>query len=286
MTQTPTSPIIDPKTLLSQIESRAPRIFDCRFSLAETELGRRLYHEGHLPGALYAHLDADLSSPITPTSGRHPLPDPQHMAEWLGRCGVSNETEVIVYDDCNGALAGRLWWILRWLGHERVALLEGGIQAWQAAGGALTTEIAQPAPQRFEAHVRDDLWITTDALAAALADGAVSVIDARPPERYRGDIELTDTVGGHIPGAINLPLTDNLDADGRFLPAEQLRARFTAAIGEQSPSAVAHSCGSGVTACHNLLAMELAGLCGSRLHVGSWSEWIRSPERAVATGAG
>ncbi len=286
MTFNPTSPIIDPKILLGQIQDGESRLFDCRFSLDEPELGRARYREGHLPGALYAHLDEDLSSPVTPRSGRHPLPDPQRIAEWLGQCGVSSETEVIVYDDCNGALAGRLWWMLRWLGHERVALLEGGMQAWQAAGGALTTEIPAPDPRHFEAHVRDDLWITTDALVASLADGGVSVIDARPPERYRGDVELIDTVGGHIPGAINLPLTDNLDMDGRFLPADRLRARFVAVIGEQPPTAVAHSCGSGVTACHNLLAMELAGLSGSRLHVGSWSEWIRSPERALATGAG
>ncbi|MBK1722535.1 sulfurtransferase [Thiocystis violacea] len=276
--------IVDPQTLRAQIHDPDLRIFDCRFALSDTELGRRLYHEGHIPGAIYAHLDEHLSSAITPTSGRHPLPDPSRFAAWLGQCGVSPESRVVVYDDLNGAFAGRLWWMLRWVGHARVAVLEGGLQAWEAAGGTLTPDVPRHRPQGFEARVRDDLWVTSDDLADALARGDIRVIDARAPERYRGEVEPTDPVAGHIPGALNLPLTENLDAEGRFLPAARLRARFLDAMGDGSATTIAHSCGSGVTACHNLLAMELAGLSGSKLYVGSWSEWIRSPERAVATG--
>lgn len=277
--------LIDAPALLERIEDHTLRLFDCRFSLADTEAGRRAYHEGHLPGASYAHLDETLSSPIRADSGRHPLPDPERFMAWLGACGVSRETPVVIYDDCGGAFAGRLWWLLRhWLGHEQAALLDGGLQAWQASGGELTAAASEHAPCRFEAQPNADAWISTEALAEAHTGAAVRILDARPPERFRGDEEPLDPVAGHIPGAINLPLTGNLDADGRFLDAETLRARFQSAINGFEPGAVIQSCGSGVTACHNLFAMERAGLSGSRLYVGSWSEWIRSGERPVATG--
>ncbi|MCG6941851.1 MAG: sulfurtransferase [Thiohalocapsa sp.] len=260
-------------------------VFDCRFSLKDTEAGRHAYAAGHLPGAIYAHLDERLSGPVRTGTGRHPLPEPALLAGWLGASGVGNDTDVVVYDDLGGAFAVRLWWLLRWLGHHRVAVLDGGIGAWQAGGGALTTMVPEPTPAILSAKPDDSLWITTDALAAALPTGAVQVIDARAPERYRGEQEPIDPVGGHIPGAINLPFTENLGPDGRFLPAVVLRRRFDDALGSIPPTRLAHSCGSGVNACHNLLAMELAGLAGSRLYAGSWSEWIRSPDRPITRGA-
>ncbi|WP_296806141.1 sulfurtransferase [Thiocapsa sp.] len=280
--------LVDAPTLLAGREDPDLRLFDCRFSLADPAAGRRAYAEGHLPGASYADLDAHLSAPIGPKTGRHPLPDPARLAAWLGDCGVTSRTRVVVYDDAGGGFAVRLWWLLRWIGHDRVALLDGGLQAWIAAGGALTRQVSRREKGELTARPEDTRWITTEALAAELAAdltaGRLTLIDARAPERFRGDQEPIDPVAGHIPGAINLPLTDNLDADGRFLSADRLRERFTRSIGEAPPSSVVHSCGSGVSACHNLLAMELAGLHGSRLYVGSWSEWIRSPERRVATG--
>jgi thiosulfate/3-mercaptopyruvate sulfurtransferase len=278
------SNLVDASTLLARIEDPDLRLFDCRFSLTDTEAGQRAYLEGHLPGACYAHLDAHLSSPIGPDTGRHPLPDPSRLAAWLGDCGVSTQTRVVVYDDVGGGFAVRLWWLLRWIGHERAALLDGGLQAWIAAGGELTREISRHAARQLIARPDDSQWIGTEELAADLTAGRLMVIDARAPERFRGDQEPIDRMAGHIPGAVNLPLTDNLDADGRFLPTDRLRERFARSIGDLAPSCVIHSCGSGVNACHNLLAMELAGLHGSRLYPGSWSEWIRSPDRPVATG--
>ncbi|WP_296899219.1 sulfurtransferase [Thiohalocapsa sp.] len=257
-------------------------LFDCRFSLTDTDAGARAYADAHLPGAHYAHLDQHLSGAVADSTGRHPLPEPQALVHWLAACGVGSETDVVVYDDLGGALAVRLWWLLRWLGHSRVALLDGGLQAWQAEGGALTAEAPRPSPTTFSGEPDNTHWITTDALAAALAAGTVQVIDARAPERFRGEQEPIDPVAGHIPGAINLPFTGNLDADGRFLPPEVLRERFAAALGDTPPARVAHSCGSGVNACHNLFAMELAGLAGSRLYAGSWSEWIRDPARPTS----
>jgi thiosulfate/3-mercaptopyruvate sulfurtransferase len=278
------SPLIDHATLATRIADPKLRVFDCRFSLADTGAGRRAYDEGHLPGARYAHLDEHLSGPITPSTGRHPLPDPERLAAWLGACGVGDETDVVVYDDDGGAFAGRLWWLLRWLGHDRVALLDGGLQAWQAMGGEMTKTIPTPTPVELTIRRNDDAWVSTERLVSALPSGELQVIDARGAERFRGEEEPVDPVAGHIPGALNLPMTGNLDADGRFLPADVLRRRFLDALGGRASAQVAHSCGSGVSACHNLLAMELAGLVESRLYVGSWSEWIRDPARAVATG--
>lgn len=278
--------LIDARTLRSGLQEKDLRLFDCRFSLADPAQGRRAYLGGHLPGALYAHLDEHLSSPIGARTGRHPLPDPFRLATWLGERGVTPRSQVVVYDDMGGAFAVRLWWLLRWIGHERVALLDGGLQAWIVAGGELVRDEPRYAPGELIPRPDDTRWITTDALLAELAAGQATVVDARAPERFRGEQEPIDAVAGHIPGAINLPLTGNLDADGRFLSPAVLRERFVRAIGDGSPERIVHSCGSGVNACHNLLAMEVARLHGSRLYAGSWSEWIRSPERPVATGAG
>jgi thiosulfate/3-mercaptopyruvate sulfurtransferase len=279
------SNLIDARTLLSWSRDADLRVFDCRFSLADPGRGRRAYLDGHLPGALYAHLDEHLSSPIGPRTGRHPLPDPSRLAAWLGACGVTPRTRVVVYDDLGGAFAVRLWWLLNWIGHEWVMLLDGGLQAWIAEGGELVREEPRYAPVELIARPDDARWISTDALVAELAAGRVTVVDARAPERFRGEQEPIDPVAGHIPGAINLPLTGNLGADGRFLDPAALRQRFDQALGDATPARIVHSCGSGVNACHTLLAMEVAGLHGSRLYAGSWSEWIRSPERPVAVGA-
>jgi thiosulfate/3-mercaptopyruvate sulfurtransferase len=286
MSLPPLPSLLSAESLLHRSADPAPVLFDCRFSLADPAAGHRAYAAGHLPGAIYAHLDLHLSGPITANSGRHPLPDPKRLTAWLGACGVDAETHVVLYDDQGGAFAARLWWLLRWLGHRRVAVLDGGLQAWQQTGGELTQQEPVPSPTRFTGRPDDALWIATADLAASLVAPApgVQVVDARAPERFRGEQEPIDPVAGHIPGAINLPFAGNLDVDGRFLTPATLRKRFSDALGDTPPSQVAHSCGSGVNACHNLFAMELAGLTGSRLYAGSWSEWIRAPERPVAVG--
>ncbi|MDS4027506.1 MAG: sulfurtransferase [Candidatus Contendobacter sp.] len=277
--------LIDVATLRAHLNAPHWVVVDCRFNLMDVEAGRRAYQKGHLPGARYAHLDEDLSSPITPVTGRHPLPDPARLARRLGDWGIGPGIQVVVYDDLGGMLAAaRLWWLLRWLGHEAVAVLDGGLSAWQRAGGPLVAEPPRVRPVTFHARPNDRCWLTTARVLALPAEDVM--LDARAAARFRGEMEPVDPVAGHIPGAINLPTEGHLNADGHFLPRAELWARFMAALGERSPATVVHSCGSGVTACHNLLAMEAAGLRGSRLYAGSWSEWIRDPARPVATGTG
>lgn len=276
--------LIDTTTLHAHLDDPRWVVVDCRFSLMDTEAGRRAYRESHLPGAHYAHLDEDLSGPITPVTGRHPLPDPVRLARKLGDRGIGPGTQVVAYDDLGGMLAAaRLWWVLRWLGHEAVAVLDGGFPAWQRAGLPLTAELPSVQSTTFDLRTNDRLWLTAAQVLALPAESVV--LDARAAARFRGEIEPIDPVAGHIPGAVNLPTEGNLTADGHFLPVAELRARFATTLGEQPPTTVVHSCGSGVTACHNLLAMEAAGLRGSRLYAGSWSEWIRDPGRPVATRA-
>ncbi|CDH46037.1 sulfurtransferase [Candidatus Contendibacter odensensis] len=259
-------------------------VVDCRFTMADIEAGERAYRESHIPGARYAHLDADLSSPITPVTGRHPLPDPTRLAHTLGKWGIGPDTQVVAYDDMGGMLAAaRLWWLLRWVRHRAGAVLDGGFPAWQRACLPLTAELPIVRPVIFDAKPDHQHWLTTAQVLALPADEVL--LDARGAARYQGEMEPIDPVAGHIPGAINLPTDGNLTPDGHFLPPVELRARFATALGRRLPDAVVHSCGSGVSACHNLLAMETAGLNGSRLYAGSWSEWIRDPARPVATGA-
>lgn len=258
-------------------------IIDCRFSLANSEAGSYAYRHGHIPNARYAHLDNDLSSRITDTTGRHPLPDFKALAKKLGAWGVSNHSQVVVYDDAGGAFAGRLWWLLRALGHDNVAVLDGGIKQWQRQGYELTTALPRIKPASFRAYLNDNLWLTAGQVENQLARKAITLIDARIPERYRGAQEPIDPVAGHIPYALNRAFQLNLNAVGLFLAPDQLRAQFKQLIGEVKPEHVVHYCGSGVTACHNVLAMEHAGLYGSKLYAGSWSEWIRNKNRAVAT---
>lgn len=279
--------LIDCETLAGRLSNPSWCVFDCRFDLADTQRGERAHAAAHVPGAFYAHIDRDLSGPITPQSGRHPLPDPVLLCDWLGRHGVGSDTQVVVYDDSGGTMAVRLWWLLRWLGHTRVAVLDGGWPAWKAA--ALPVEDTPPQAASATSFAGQPDWkqvATTAAIATQLEThgAAILVMDARTRERFRGDAEPIDPVAGHIPNAINVPLVDNLDRNGRFKDPAALHALYAPALAGRPASDVAAMCGSGVTACLNLLAMEIAGLQGGRLYAGSWSEWIRDPERPVATG--
>lgn len=265
----------------------APLILDCRFDLADPSAGERAYEEAHLPGAIYAHLDRNLSSPITPVSGRHPLPDPQRLMGALLAAGLTPGRQVVVYDAAGGATAARAWWLLRWLGHEAVAVLDGGWQAWCAEQRPLEEGRGQSlvSDQWGAVEPARQMLIEVAPLQKALAEGQILLVDARAAERFRGEVEPLDPVAGHVPGAVNAPLGDNLDGT-HFLPRDQLRQRWLQVLQGRRPQEVVHMCGSGVTACHNLLAMEHAGLGGSRLYPGSWSQWIRDPQRPVARGAG
>lgn len=260
-------------------------VLDASFDLADPGAGERAHAAGHVPQAQYVHLDRDLSGPKTGRTGRHPLPDRATFARTAGRLGIAPGVQVVALDGQGGPYAARAWWMLKWLGHDAVAVLDGGIAAWQAVGGELTVaapvvEPQAPYPERpsLVPHVG------ADALLAELSAGSAQVVDARAGERFRGEVEPLDPVAGHIPGALNRFFKDNLDADGRFKDAARLRTEFTALLGDASGNRVVHQCGSGVTACHNLLAMEAAGLVGTRLYPGSWSEWCADPARPVARG--
>lgn len=277
-------------TLISVSQLQALRsaqpvvIVDCRFDLAQPQAGHAAYRAGHIPGAVYAHLDEDLSAPKTAQSGRHPLPDPAQFAAKLGAWGIDRNTQVVAYDADSGAIAARLWWLLRWLGHDAVAVLNGGFRRWQAAGHPIDRDIPRPIAKSFQTQVRSNFWVGADQVAQLVKQNDWRVLDARAPERYAGAVEPIDPVAGHIPGASNYPFARNLDGDAQFLSAAELRTRFAQALGEVKSNRTVAMCGSGVTACHNLLAMEVAGLTGALLYPGSWSEWIRDPHRPVASG--
>lgn len=272
--------LVSTETLARHLDDPKWVVFDCRFDVTRPKTGREGYLKKHIPGALYADLDADWSSPPGPGDGRHPLPDPDTLCERLSAWGVGADSQVVVYDDGVGSVAARIWWTLRWLGHDAAALLDGCFGKWLEEGRPVTDEIPQPAPAVFRGAADDAMWIATGEVERLLDDDASVVIDARPPERFSGERETVDSVGGHIPNSVNHPLMRNLGENGCFLPPEQLRRQYETL---QKPVTI-HSCGSGVTACHNLLAMEVAGLPGSRLYVGSWSEWIASPQRPTAKG--
>jgi thiosulfate/3-mercaptopyruvate sulfurtransferase len=275
-------PLIGAVDLRRRIDSRDCVVVDCRFDLMAPAKGYEEYLAGHIPGARYAHLDDDLSGRPTPSSGRHPLPDPREFAACLGRLGIDADHYVVAYDDAGGAVAARLWWLLRWLGHAEAAVLDGGIAAWRKGGGGLETGNL-PWPKRaYRAGApREDWVVDTAALEAELAAGAV-LLDARSRERYQGLREPIDAMAGHIPGAVNLPFSEVLSPERGFLPRARLRELF-AACGASERNVIA-MCGSGVTACHLLLAMEVAGFGPGKLYAGSWSEWIRDPGRPIVTG--
>ncbi len=284
------STLIDASTLRELVGKPEVAVIDCRFDLMNPEGGRRAYLKGHIPGARYADLNRDLSAPVSAASGRHPLPLPENFAATVGRLGIGHATQVIAYDDAGGSFAARAWWLLRWLGHGSVAVLDGGIQAWTAAGGTLESGAEKPLPGevpggRISLRADSAAVIDTADIAAFLTDPKHLLVDARAAERFAGSVEPIDAVAGHIAGAVNHPFSANLMPDGRFLPARELRRLWEARLGGREVAHVAAMCGSGVTACHNLLSLEVAGLRGAKLYAGSWSEWIRDPTRPVARGA-
>ena len=257
-------------------------IVDCRFSLADTNYGRKAYAAGHIPRAVYAHLDEDLSGPIIHgKTSRHPLPDVNDFSAKLSAWGVDNDTQVVAYDDAGGAIAARLWWMLRWLGHDAVAVLNGGIQAWEA-NYPLSQGVPSVVPATFTPRLRPELLVNVETVAQAHAE--TLLIDSRTPERYRGEAEPIDPIAGHIPGAVNAPHPTTIGDDGDYLSPTTLRAHFETLLGDTSPIQAVFYCGSGVTAARNLLAMAYAGLGDGKLYAGSWSEWITDPSRPVATG--
>ncbi|MDP1734254.1 MAG: sulfurtransferase [Sulfuritalea sp.] len=260
------------------------RVFDCRHDLKNTEYGRQAYARGHIPGALFLHLDDDLSGAKDGRNGRHPLPDVADFVRRMSACGVDATTQVVAYDNEGGIFASRLWWMLRWLGHDKVAVLDGGLAGWKRSKRALEEAPPMVAPRVFTPQPQE-VTVDVGQVLSALQSQNMLIVDARSPERFRGENETLDPVGGHIPGAVNRFYFDNLDDDGCFFkPVAELRAEFDALLAGRPAESVVQQCGSGVTACHNLLAMELAGLSGSRLYPGSWSEWCADPSRPVATG--
>jgi len=278
------STLIQAEQLGPRLGDPALRIFDCRYDLARPDAGRAAYDMGHLPGATYADLGRDLSAPPTSRSGSHPLPGPSAFAEWLHAVGVDRDSFVVAYDDGNAMYASRLWWMLRWLGHDQVCVLDGGLGRWSQLGLPLTDRVTAYKPGDFVAHPRPGLAVDAGRVQAAASERTSRVLDARSPERFRGEIEPIDAVAGHVPGALNHPFVTSLGPDGRFLPPEELRAAFAAQLASVPPERTIAMCGSGVTACHLLLAMEHAGLGGALLYPGSWSEWSRDPARPVARG--
>ena len=276
--------LVSATELLARLQQAPPPlVLDAGFDLADPAAGERAFAASHIPGSRYVHLDRDLCGPLTGGNGRHPLPERRALAATAGRLGVAPETQVVALDRQGGVYAARLWWMLRWLGHDTVAVLDGGLRAWQAAGGPTASEVtaALPAPPYPE---RAPLAAAVDLEQVARRGADAALLDARSGERFRGEVEPIDRVAGHIPGALNRPFAANLGADGRFKPAAALLDEFRVALGRRDPRAVIHACGSGVTACHNLLAMEHAGLAGSLLYPGSWSEWSADPARPVARG--
>lgn len=271
-----------------QIPTGHCHVFDCSFDLSDPDKGRVLYAAGHIPGASYLHLDEDLAGAVTGTNGRHPLPDPEVFAAKLREAGLNCSEQVIAYDNAGGPFAARLWWLLRWLGHDRVAVMDGGITAWRAAGNQVAQGMAAAKTRgNFKATtVRQDWIVDAELVLDNLATRSTLVVDARSAPRFRGDVLVMDAVAGHIPGARNRPYTENLASDGHFKPPEALRHEFDETIKGFAPADVILQCGSGVTACHNALAMHHAGLTGARLYPGSWSEWASDPSRPVELGEG
>jgi thiosulfate/3-mercaptopyruvate sulfurtransferase len=281
--------LIEPPELAARLADPEWAIVDCRFDLSRPDWGERAWAAGHIPHALYAHLDRDLSAPRTPLTGRHPLPPVAALAALFGRFGIDERVQVIAYDQGSGAYAARLWWLLRWLGHRGVAVLNGGLAAWERAGLPLSDAAESRTARHFSASADACMLAGGGEVAAALDSGALGrgeilLVDARSAERFAGENETLDPIAGHVPGAHNHPYAANHDPQGRFLGAAQLRRDWEHTLRGRRPQQLIAMCGSGVTACHNLLALEVAGFPGARLYAGSWSEWIRDPAHAVAHG--
>jgi thiosulfate/3-mercaptopyruvate sulfurtransferase len=258
------------------------RVFDCRHDLAKPDLGERQYREGHIPGALFAHLDRDLSGRKTGTNGRHPLPEPQDFEKWLEKTGLTPKDRAVCYDAGPGSMAARLWWMLRWIGHENVAVLDGGFAKWTKEGRPVTIDVPLFTRLNYPIKLRPEFAIDVKQLQQTL--GKALLLDARAPARYRGEQEPIDPVAGRIPGAKNRFNGDNLSAEGIFKTPAELKKEFQSVLQGRPPSEVINYCGSGVAACHNLLAMEIAGLKGGKLYAGSWSEWSADPKRPQEKG--
>ena len=273
--------LISAAELRNRLGDNALKIYDCRFSLFDKGKGHSAYFSGHIPGASYVHLENDLSGPVTPRTGRHPIPKVDLFIERLGALGLKRENMVVIYDEGPSAQAARFWWLLRWVGHDSVAVLDGGFRAWETVGGTITQGIEAYPPGAYTAQVGSFEPVEATDVAEALSTESGLVIDARENKRFVGEEEPLDRVAGHIPGSINRPFQNNLE-DGIFKNPEQLRGEFEELISGGHPREVIHTCGSGVTACHNLLAMEHCGMSGSKLYVGSWSDWITDPTRPIA----
>jgi thiosulfate/3-mercaptopyruvate sulfurtransferase len=280
----PYTTLIDTGTLADHLSDPAIAIVDCRFDLADVARGEREYAEGHIPGAVYAHLDRDLCGPRSGTNGRHPLPGAAALVDTFGRLGIDGSVQVVAYDQDNSSFASRLWWLLRWLGHDAVAVLDGGFAKWRAEGRTVHAGVETRTPRHFHGTPREGYVATAEDVRRAIETGEASLVDARAPERFSGEIEPIDKVAGRIPGAVNYFFMWNLSGDNRFHPPPAIRDRVRHAIGDIAPERVICYCGSGVTACQDLLAFEHAGLTGSRLYAGSWSEWSSDPSRPIATG--
>jgi thiosulfate/3-mercaptopyruvate sulfurtransferase len=283
-------PLLITATQLQALQTQGTpcAVLDCSFDLMKPELADGFFASERIAGALPAHLDKDLSTHQPDQAingGRHPLPQRERVAQWLGSLGIHNGMQIVVYDRNKGHYCGRLWWMLKWLGHEAVAVLDGGLQAWKDAGGGLDSgPVAPAAPARFDLKTPLRQLVLTDAVSAALGQPAQTVVDARAGARYRGEVEPLDPVAGHIPGALNRPFTENFSEDGRFKSPEQLNAEWTQVLAGRPASSVVHHCGSGVTAVPNVIAMELAGFGPTALYAGSWSEWCRTPGLPCAKG--
>jgi len=270
-------PIVSTEELAENVDWR---IFDCRHDLMNPALGGEQYAQAHIRGALFADLDKALSAEKTGKNGRHPLPESRAFMAWLGKQGVRLTDTVICYDGGNGAMASRLWWMLRWAGHENAAVLDGGFAKWQKEGREVTADVPQVEPGTYAGKPKTSLFASLAFVEKRLKRAAL--LDARAPERYRGEKEPIDPVAGRIPGAKNRFNGENVNGDGTFKSAETLRAEFKKVLGDRTPGEVIHYCGSGVAACHNALAMEIAGLTGSRVYIGSWSEWSADPARPIS----
>ena len=277
--------LISAAQLAIAVDSPKLRIVDCRFNLLEPNAGRESYIAGHIPGAVYADLDKDLAAPVTADSGRHPLPTTATLAATFGKLGIAEDTFVVVYDNQGGAVAARAWWLLRWLGHDKVALLDGGLGAWTAQGSSLEEGVTAVESQDFVAKRQNGWTIEVEEIAAAVERGSdLRLVDARAATRFEGEQEPIDTAAGHIPGTVNLAFDRSLDGDGHWRPVDELRQMWSELLNDGSPEPWSVMCGSGVTACHLAISAKLGGYPQPRLYVGSWSEWIRDPQRPISTG--
>jgi thiosulfate/3-mercaptopyruvate sulfurtransferase len=276
--------LISTATLAEHLDDPAWIVFDCRHDLMDLAKGDHVYRDGHIPGARFANLEVDLSGEKTGKNGRHPLPSPAAFTAFLARNGVGNTSTIIAYDDAGGPYAARLWWLSRWIGLTNIMLLDGGITKWVAEGRALAREVPVAKPVALRGHADPLMVLNADEVEAGLKTSAMTLIDARAAERFRGDVEPIDPVAGHIPGAKNRFFKDNLNADLTMRNPAEIRAAFQPLLNADAANTV-HQCGSGVTACANIFAMEYAGLKGSKLYAGSWSEWIADPARPIVKGS-